>query len=211
MLIAVANLKGGTGKSTVAVNLACALADGKRVVLVDCDAQGTATHYVSGGRLPIQSDHLPLEDPKDVGQWLRRILAIKADYVVLDAPPHVGTVTKAIIGISDLVIVPCSASTADLLATVPAMELIKAARSARSDGGPMCLLLPSRVDARTTAGREIEKALQKFGEPVGPVIHQRTAFVDAFTAGLWVGGYAPGSAAHADIRALATSVKKVKL
>ena len=50
-LIAVGNLKGGTGKSTIAVNLACALADGGgSVVLVDADAQGTAVDWHAGCR-----------------------------------------------------------------------------------------------------------------------------------------------------------------
>ncbi len=48
-IITEANLKGGVGKTTVAVHVACCLAGKHRVVMVDADAQGSATAWSKRG------------------------------------------------------------------------------------------------------------------------------------------------------------------
>src|SRR4051812_35854308 len=103
IVIAVANLKGGCGKSTIAVNLACELTSGRNsVALVDADAQGTATYWCSQGDLPVQHIALPLDGQRNVQRWVSQVLGLDCDYVVVDAPPHVGASTEAAVGIADL-------------------------------------------------------------------------------------------------------------
>jgi chromosome partitioning protein len=92
------------------------------------------------------------------------------------------------------------------LATEKALTLLREARAVRGDGKPQCLIVPSKIDRRTAAGREIEAALATLGERLAPVVCQRTAFVDSFSAGEWVGTYAPDSVAHTEITALAKAV-----
>ena len=104
---------------------------------------------------------------------------------------------------------PVTPSGADLAATARALDMVREAREVRGAGRPLALVVPSRVDGRTSAGREIRAALRQFKEPIGPAIGQRTAFVDAFTAGQWIGDYAPGSKAHNEILALARRVTRM--
>ncbi len=207
-IIAVVNLKGGVGKSTIAVNLACELASRQSVVVVDADIQGTATNWASGGNLPVRVEALPLDGEPDVDSWVKRVLSLKADHVVIDCPPQIGPATVAATGIADVVLVPVTPSGADLVATASALDLVHDAQAARSDAGPLCLLVPSKVDRRTAAGREITTALERFDEPVGPEVRQRTALVDAFGVDAWIGEYAPHSAARKDFQELAIAVKR---
>lgn len=222
MLILVVTPKGGMGKSTCAVNIACELADldststdrwqGEHsVVLVDADAEGTASRCCSGGHLPVSGDRLRPEDLKDIERWRQRILdvAMEVDYVVVDGPSELDAVTKATVNISDLVVIPCSGDAADLMTIVPLVELIKSTRAARSDGGPKCLLVPTLVNAGTSSEEAIEIALRRVGEPVGPAIQQRAEFTNAFNAGRWIGDFAPKSAAHGDIKALAAAIDRL--
>ncbi len=70
-LIAVANLKGGCGKSTIAVNVACELAQKSTVELIDADAQGTTTAWGGQGLLPVHVNSLPLDGRNGAESWMR--------------------------------------------------------------------------------------------------------------------------------------------
>jgi chromosome partitioning protein len=191
------------------VNLACELAgDGEPVVLLDNDSQGTSNHWLEKGRLPIWGEFMPLENDGDGEQLVRKMASRNERYVVLDAPAHVEAAAEAAAKIADLVLVPVTASGVDLLATETVVSLIRKARVLRRSVTPKCLIVPSKIDRRTDAGRRIDEQVQRFGESVGPAIHQRTAFIDAFGTGQWIGDYAPESSAHYDITALATAVKR---
>jgi chromosome partitioning protein len=207
-IIAVANLKGGCGKSTIAVNLACELAARGAVVLVDADTQGTASYWLAQGQFPIRAETIPLETAREAERWTARVLALTAAFVVVDCPPHVGSATTAAVGIADLMLVPVTPSSADLVAAASALVLLNQVRTSRPDGGPKCLMVPSKIDRRTSSGREIETALKHFGQPIAPAIHQRAALVDCFGAGQWIGQFEPHSAAYSDLAALAGAVRR---
>jgi chromosome partitioning protein len=202
MILTVANLKGGVGKTNLAVNLACALAG----YLVDADPQGTAWVWLSKGQLPIQGRHLPL-DSGQIKAWLRELDRIETRPLVIDCPPALSNATRASLFISDLVVIPVSPSGADIWATKSVLELLSEVRADRK-GLPASLLVPSRVDRRTSAGRELPEVLKAFQEPVGPVVHQLTGFVDSFSSGQWIGDFAPLSPAHQEILDLTEVIKK---
>jgi chromosome partitioning protein len=209
-IIAVGNLKGGTGKSTIAVNLACGLAERERAVaLIDADPQGTATAWLRDGPPPgLDLLSLSLRDTAGDALWTDRIIGQRRrqDLVVIDLPPQMGDCFEAALRIADLLIVPLTLSEVDLHATAQALAVLHRVQSVRK-GPPACLLVPSKVDRRTAVGRQARNALVTLGWQVGPALGQRAAHSDAFKAARWIGAHAPGTAAHLEVHALIRAVE----
>ena len=208
-IIGVVARKGGAGKTTTAVHLAGELtARRKSVELVDCDMQGSAVHWAELGNLPFPVHRMPVEKEADVAGWSARIRSLPSDLVVLDAPPHLDAALGAVIGLSDVVAIPCGPTGLDLVATAETVGLVREIRTRRGSAAPRILLVPNRVDRRTASGQELQSALRDLGEVVAPPLGYRMAFADSFNAGQWVGVYAPNSFAHVEVAALADVVLK---
>ena len=76
--------------------------------------------------------------------------------------------------------VPLTLSEVDLHATAQALAVLHRTRGAR-DGRPSCLLAPSKVDRRTTLGRQAGASLAELGWKVGPA-RRAAAHAEAFRA-----------------------------
>ncbi|RDD63901.1 ParA family protein [Ferruginivarius sediminum] len=212
-VLAVGNLKGGTGKTTLAVNLACAYARRRRVALVDSDSQGAAAAWTGTGKSPLAARHLPLDakhggvtDTEDRRRdWVAEMLSLRTghDLVVLDLPPQFEDSVAGALALADLLVVPVTPGGAELAATRRARQVLERARAARPSRALDCVLVPNRVDRRTAIGRALTHTLGDLGESVGPALRQRADQMSAYTSGTWVGGHAPDSEAHKEIEALA--------
>lgn len=111
-IIALANLKGGVGKSTLAINIAGAL--GANVAVIDADPQATATAWSEAGQLPFPVHERPLSS-KAVSAWITEALELSdtVKHLVIDLPPMLGDATAAALAICDLAVIPVSPSGAD--------------------------------------------------------------------------------------------------
>ncbi|MCU0892845.1 MAG: ParA family protein [Rhodospirillales bacterium] len=212
-IISVCNLKGGAGKSTIAVNLACALraVTGLDCILVDADRQATALAWAENGELGIRVTSRVLhearrEDPFPGLAWVKqiRLLAQRNPAVIIDLPPGLDYALAAVTAISDLIFVPVNPSGIDLHSTARFVKAVQKARVVRGGDKPLCVIVPNRTDRRAVL-RNL-KLYERFGEPIAPPIGLRPAFVQAFDRGRWVGALQPKSEARLEIERLVSFV-----
>ena len=174
--ILVANPKGGSGKTTLATNIAGWLAGKRqRVGLQDADPQGSATQWLS--RRPSLFPSIAgfaadagKKEMRDVGiEWL----------VVDSAAGTRGEALRDAVRRADAMIVPVSPSVFDMAATADFLKAIGEYKGIR-DGGLAVGLVAMRVDARTRAAGELDEFLEQFDFP--RVTHLRDTQVYVYCA-----------------------------
>jgi chromosome partitioning protein len=185
MLTVIGNLKGGTGKSTVAFNLALwAVGNKRKVLVVDLDPQSTLTDVI---RVREEEGYAPL---LELSQSLEE--AIKAagtyDDVIVDVgPSDLGTMYAAILA-ADQVVIPVPPSQADVWSTHRFVKKILELRGERAK--PEIVGFINRADTHQ-AVRESDEAFGALGMIEGlralrPRLSQRMAFRRSFSEGLSV-------------------------
>lgn len=95
MIIAIANSKGGVGKSTVAVHLAAWLyKQGHRVTLADCDTQQSSSEWIREAVPQVKA--VRLDNPDMILSELP-LLAADTDFVVADGPGSQTETSRALL------------------------------------------------------------------------------------------------------------------
>ncbi len=152
-VITVAQQKGGSGKTTIAVNLAVGFARaGKSVAVLDTDPQGSLGRWFMTRR-ERGTDDLEFSTASAWGvSYECDKLRKTHDYVIVDTPPKVDADLRPALRESDLVIVPVSASQVDVWATESVLDL------AQREGRETLVVL-NRAKAGTRVLAEVSEAL----------------------------------------------------
>jgi chromosome partitioning protein len=209
MIVAVVNQKGGAGKTTLALNLAAALADsGKRVLLIDADPQQTAQVWAAIRTEPPPFQVIGLAKPilhRDLPR-----LAADYDSVIIDGAPRNYEVARSAIAAADVVLIPVQPSGADFWASRETVTLVKEAHGFKET--QKAVFVVSRKIGRTTLSRDIAEALADFELPILTAsTTQRIIYADAMTQGKTVFEAQPNGPAAEEIRAILTEIEGLVL
>ena len=131
-VITIAQQKGGTGKTTLAVHLALAFIKyhNLKVAIIDTDPQGSlGKWFMIRSEIKIKNGDLTFKTASLWGaQYESKILKQTNDIVIIDTPPKIEADARPAIEASDLVLIPISPSPVDFWATEPIIEIAKRAK-----------------------------------------------------------------------------------
>lgn len=234
LTVAIWNLKGGTTKSTTAINLGASLARSKRkVLLIDLDGQRTLSFGVGmDGAEPTVLDWLDntiqplgtaiknlLVIPGDIGMFrlsdanfaksLKGLIPLDIDIVLMDCPPNLGLASVEAILNSDRVLLPTLCEPASLKGLSEAIELI------RGDAPDKPVdVLRTRYKRTLVLTREADDLLIAGAEDLGyrllyTTVPENISVAESIAQQQPVTEYAPSSAGALAYKSLAKEVSKI--
>lgn len=212
--IAVLQQKGGSGKTTLAVNLgALAHLLGHRTLIIDSDPQGTAFEWSVKREPGSKLDGLAvMQATKPLTRPSFDALARGYEVVLIDGPARRGELTMSGAAMADVVLLPVVPGGADLWALPETIECIDQADAIREQLGHLPvvrIVVMNRAVVGQVLSAEADGALRALtGSYRHGVVHQRTAFPKALTIGQSVFTFPAARAAATDIERLWRQLKR---
>lgn len=199
-VITVAQQKGGSGKTTLAVNLAVEfLKRGQRVAILDTDPQGSLGRWFLARRDGVGVDEMEFSTASAWGvSYECEKLRKTNDIVIVDTPPKVDADLRPALREADLVLIPVASSHVDLWAVDGVLDLI--AREGRA-----ALVVLNRWKAGTRLADEVAQAAGDKAKVAVARLGNRVVYAETLGVGL-AAMEAARSPARAEVAALADEV-----
>ena len=180
-VIAFSNQKGGSGKSTLSVNLAVLWSNsGYKVAVIDADPQKSLTYWLSERKKYYGADDIGINfynfDIRNLTEEVKKIKR-KYDFIIIDSPPAITFETLQIIKASNGVFVPVQPSPLDLMATLPFLQIAREERKK-----PLIIL--NRVMPRAKLTEAMILRLRYSGAKIARSrISSKVIFAESFAVG----------------------------
>lgn len=179
LIVAVANTKGGSGKTTMSTHLAAAFAhQGLATALADLDKQRCAAQWVESR--PLDLPHIRVvdlpDDPSDLHEDLERL--------VIDVPAGLKKdTTEELVRLADLIVVPVMPSAFDEMGTVRFLERLAELKPIKR-GRRLVATVGNRTDPRTRATARLELFLSGLQFPAIARIRDAAIYSEAAATGV---------------------------
>ena len=194
--------KGGSGKTTLCVNLCVhAIELGRRCLLADSDPQKTGYQWWS---------HRKEDAPKggyfQAGELEPLIELARRDgfdYVFVDTAGHNQQLANELIKLADLVLIPCRPTVPDMDAQISTVDIVR-----RLEGRALIVLNQCLSLANSSRPKQTRQRLSHLNVPVAPTsISSLVDFQDSFVSHEGVTELNPRGKAAAQIRELWASIE----
>lgn len=172
-IICVANRKGGVGKTTLATNLAVALNNKGKSILIDADEQQSAFKWTN------QRDDIEcITVHSDLLEKLEQ-LDKEYEYILIDVAGRDSTIFREALLVSDTLIVPIQPSLLDLQVLDYMQEKVKTAK--QTNENLKAYVLINRAAVRTTELKDAIEFIAEFDQfkLLKTVLFERKQFRDA--------------------------------
>lgn len=225
-VIAVANQKGGCGKTTLSMNLAGVLSSegGLKVLLIDADPQASAQQWAMRAGEAGLTFEVMTHPHEDIHRKIRDMAAKGYDVILIDCPPGASqvmtgkdsqtSISRMAILAADLVLVPVRPSMLDYLASHQLLPLLKDV-AALKENQKVFIVVNGKPPGKTRTGAEALSVAEEIFRIDGVDVQvlrsevtTRQAFVLSPTVGTTVTRYEPEGKAAGEIRNLAEEIAK---
>ena len=163
MIFTIGSIKGGVGKTTLAVNMAIYASKilHRHVALIDTDEQATATLFTE---IREQDDHDSYTCMSIHGKQVRsqgKSLASRFDMTIIDSGGHDTGAFRAALSISDMLITPLAPRSFDFWSVANLVELVDTVNEIRDQPITTCVLV-NLADPAGPDNQEVLDALSEF-------------------------------------------------
>jgi chromosome partitioning protein len=195
-IISLINPKGGTGKTTLAINLARYVQlykcielqndKSKKVLLIDADTQGSMRDWHDAGE-KAYLDIMICNKKSDLLDLERILQKSNYGYVFIDTPGSLNEIIGAAICISDFVLIPLQPSPYDVWATQDIVNILNTRYAVLGTNLPKAAYILNGCVKGTKAEKEVREHLNKSTiVPMYQNIYQRIDYAVSAAGGITI-------------------------